>query len=135
MSGDRGSTDFEVSDQGVQDFVASIGAASLADAFPAVLLAPVWRAMLEAGVVVTPPRVAVDRAEVVVLDTNVLELRVPISTTFGQLVKSVPVVIDRLADGDIEAQVTAEAERLAGVLETADSQQHYAHGPGQKPHN
>ena len=38
-----------------------------------------WQSMLRAGVVVAR-RVAVDRAEVVLVDPNTLELRVPVST-------------------------------------------------------
>ena len=141
MKNEPGDTGFGVGDEGVKDLVTSLGDvdsltdAFPTDAFPAVILAPVWRAMLARGVVVAPPRVAVDRAEVVLVDANVLELRVPVGTSYGDLVKSVPVVIEGLAEGDLAKQVTGEAERLAGVLETADAQQHYAHGPGQKPHN
>ena len=134
-------SEFAVGDEGVKDLVTSLGNvdsltdAFPTDAFPAVILAPVWRAMLATGVVVAPPRVAVERAEVVLVDANVLELRVPVSTTYGELVKSVPVVIEGLAEGDLADQVADEAERLARVLEVADSNQHFAEGPGQKPHN
>jgi hypothetical protein len=139
MSDDPAGTEFGVSDQGVQDFAASLGgAASLADAFPAVLLAPVWQAMLKAGVVVAPPRVAVDRAEVRLVDPNVLELRVPVSTVYGELVNSVTVYADRwLATGELAIQVADEARRLAHALELADANSVFVltPGQGQKPHN
>lgn len=141
MSDKPGGTEFGIGDQAALDFAASLGSvgsleeAFSADAYPAVILAPVWRAMLATGVVVAPPRVAVERAEVVLVDANVLELRVPVSTTFGPLVKSVPVYIDRLAEGELSTQVADEAERLAAVLEAADENRYFAHGPGQKPHN
>lgn len=141
MSHKTGGTDFGVDDQGVGDLVASLGEvdslteAFHTDAFPAVILAPVWRRMLATGVVVGPRWMRLDRAEVVLVDANVLELRVPVSTTFGQLVKSVPVYIDRLAEGELATQVADEAERLAAVLEAADENRYFAHGPGQKPHN
>ena len=139
MSDGPPDTGFGVSDQGVLDFAASLGgASSLADAFPAVLLAPVWRAMLEAGVVETPVRVAVDRAEVLLVDPTTLELRVPISTAYGQLVKTVTVYVDRwLAGGELATQVADEAELLARALEMADANSAFVHSPGQgqKPHN
>jgi hypothetical protein len=139
MSHEQGDTEFGVSDQGVQDFAASLGGAgSLADAFPAVLLAPVWDAMLRAGVVVAPPRVAVDRAEVLPVGPNALELRVPVSTVYGEVLKSVPVYVSGwLADGELAAQIADEAERLADALETADANDAFFHTPGQgqKPHN
>jgi len=141
MSRKPGGTEFGIGDQAASDYTASLGGVdSLTEAFhttdfPAVILAPVWRAMLATGVVVAPPRVAVDRAEVVLLDANVLELRVPVGTSFGELVKSVPVYIDGLAEGDLAKQVADEAWRLAAVLEVADSNHHFAEGPGQKPHN
>ena len=83
MSDGPGNAEFGVDDQALQEF-----ADSFAGAFPAALLAPVWQAMLKAGVVVAPIRVAVDQAEVVLIDPNTLELRVPVSTVSGQLVKS-----------------------------------------------
>jgi hypothetical protein len=141
MSHKPSGTEFGVGDQAARDFAASLGGVdSLVDAFPidsfpAVILAPVWRAMLAASVVVAPPRVAVDRVEVVLVDANVLELRVPVSTTFGQLVKSVPVYIDQLAEGDLATQIANEANRLAAALEVADANPHFADGTDQKPHN
>jgi hypothetical protein len=134
-------TEFGIGDQAASDLTASLGnVESLTEAFhtnvfPAVILAPVWRRMLATGVVVAPQSVRVDLAEVVVVDADVLELRVPISTTFGELVKSVPVVIRELAEGELSKQVADEAWRLAAVLEVAASNEHFAHGPGQKPHN
>jgi hypothetical protein len=60
---------------------------------------------------------------------------VPVGTTFGELVKSVSVFIEALAEGDLAKQVADEAGRLAAALEVADSNQYFAEGPGQKPHN
>jgi hypothetical protein len=133
MSKQPGDAEFAVDDQRVQDLAASLG-----QAVPAALLAPVWRAMLEAGVVVAPVRVAVDRAELVLIDPNTLELRVPISTTRGQLVKSVTVYVDQWpAAGELASQVADAAERLARALETADANSTFSYSPGQgqKPHN
>jgi hypothetical protein len=128
-----GDTGFAVDDQRVQDF-----AAGFTGAFPAALLAPVWQAMLKAGVVVAPPRVAVDRAEVVLIDPNALELRVPVSTTSGELVKSVAVYVDQWPTaGEPATEVADAADRLARALEAADANATFAYHPGQsqKPHN
>ena len=113
-------------------------AAGFARALPAALLAPMWQSMLRAGVVVAPPRVAVDRAEVVLIDPNTLELRVPISTTYGALVKSVAVYVDQWPTaGELATDVADAADRLARALEAADANATFAYHPGQsqKPHN
>jgi hypothetical protein len=133
VSDEPGDTGFGVDEQAVQDL-----AATFSGDFPAALLAPVWRAMLQKGVVVAPVRVTVDQAEVVLLDPNTLELRVPISTVSGLLVKSVAVSV-RLwpLGGELATDLAAAAERLASVLETADANASfdYERGPSQKPHN
>jgi len=133
MSDEPANSEFTVDDEAVQAF-----ADSFTGAFPAALLAPVWQAMLKAGVVVAPIRVAVDQAEVVLLDPNTLELRVPVSTVSGQLVKSVTVHVDRWpATGELAAEVADAAEGLAGALEKADANSTFSYRPGQgqKPHN
>ena len=133
MSDEPGDTGFGVDEQAVEDFAARLSGDS-----PAALLAPVWRAMLRDGVVVAPVRVAVDQAEVVLLDRRTLELRVPISTVSGLLVKSVAVSV-RLwpPGGELTTDLAGAAERLARVLETADANAafDYERGPSQKPHN
>jgi hypothetical protein len=139
MSDDPADTGFGVSNQGILDFASSLGEAdTLVDAFPAALLAPVWRALLEAGVVETPARVDAHRVEVLVVGPNQLELRVPVRSRYAEFVKVVPVWVGKwLAKGELENQIGDEAERLAGALERADSNPVYEHGPGQgqKPHN
>ena len=133
MSDHPGNAEFGVDEQALQEF-----ADSFAGAFPAALLAPVWQAMLRAGVVVAPIRVAVDQAEVVLIDANTLELRVPVSTVSGQLVKSVTVSVDQWPGNDeLATQVADEAAQLAAALETADANSVFVFKPGQgqKPHN
>ena len=133
MSESPGDTEFGVDDQRVQDF-----AAGFAGEFGAALLAPVWRAMLQAGVVAAPARVAVDRAEVVLIGPNSLELRVPISTTNGELMKSLTVYVNRWPAGDdLTTEVVDAAGRLADALEASDGNAtfSYRRGPSQKPHN
>ena len=102
MSDDPGDTGFGVSDQGVLDFAAWLGdAESLVNAFPAALLAPVWRALLEADVVETPARVDTDRVEVLLVGPNQLELRVPVRSRYAEFVKVVPVWVGKwLANGE-----------------------------------
>ena len=133
MSEGPGNAEFGVDDQAVQDF-----AATFSGDFPAALLAPVWRAMLQKGVVVAPVRVAVDQAEVVLVDPKTLELRVPVSTVSGQPVKSVTVSVRHWPPGgELTTELAGAAERLARVLETADANAtfDYERGPSQKPHN
>ena len=130
---------FGISAQGVLDFAASLGDADdLADGFPAALVAPVWRALLAAGVIETPARVVAERIEVVVLGPHVLELRVPVRTRFAEFVKATPVHVPRWpATGALENQIGDEAERLAKALEHAAEIAVFEHSPGQtqKPHN
>jgi hypothetical protein len=139
MSDAPGDTGFGISNQGVLDLASALGEAdSLADAFPAALLAPVWRALLDAGVVETPARVDVQRVEVLLLGPNQLELRVPVRSRHAEFVKVVPVWVGKwLAKGQLENQIGDEAERLARALERADSNPvfEYSPGQGQKPHN
>ena len=139
MSEETGDTGFGVSNQGVLDVASGLGEAdSLEDAFPAPLVADVWRALLEADVVETPARVDAHRVEVVVLGPNQLELRVPIRSRYAEFVKVVPVWVGQwLATGKLENQIADEAKRLARALERADSNPVFEHSPGQgqKPHN
>ena len=139
MSDDPGDTGFGISHQGVLDFAAWLaGADSLANAFPAALVAPVWRALLEADVVETPARVDSDRVEVLVVGPNVLELRVPVRSRYAEFVKVVPVWVGKgLAAGKLETQIGEEAKRLSRALELAESNPVFEHSPGQgqKPHN
>ena len=130
---------FGISAQGVLDFAASLGDADdLADGFPAALVAPVWRALLAAGVIETPARVIAERIEALPLGPHVLELRVPVRTRFGEFVKATPVHVPRWpATGALENQIGDEAERLARALEHATATAVFEHSPGQtqKPHN
>ncbi len=138
---DEVGTGFGVSNRGVlrlADSLEGAGANSLADAFPAALLAPTWRALLESGAIETPARVDVDRLEVRVAGPHALELRVPIVSGDGEFVRSVPVSVEKWsASGDIPNQLDAEAKRLVAALEMADSRGPFDHytGTGQKPHN
>ena len=139
MSDDPADTGFGVSNQGVLDLAAQLGGAeSLADAFPAALLAPVWQALLEADVVETPARVDAHRVEVLLLGPNQLELRVPVRSRYAEFVQVVPVWVGEwLATGKLENQIADEAKRLSRALELADANQRFEHSPGQgqKPHN
>jgi hypothetical protein len=139
MSDDPADTGFGISKQGVLDFASSLGGAdSLVEAFPAALLAAVWRALLEADVVETPARVDAQRVEVLLVGPNQLELRVPVRSRYAEFVKVVPVWVGNwLAKGALENQIGDEAEQLANALERADSNPVFEHSPGQgqKPHN
>jgi hypothetical protein len=132
---------FGVSHQAVLDLADSLGqagAGSVADAFPAALLAPVWRALLEGGAIEVPTRVDLDRVEVRLTGPKGLELRVPVRFGGGEVVKAVAVVVEKWsASGAVAAQLEEEAEKLARALELAASQPTFDHypGSGQKPHN
>ena len=132
---------FGVSDQAVLDLVASLekaGADDVVDAFPAALLAPTWRALLESGAIETPARVDVDRVEVRLVGPHALELRVPIVSGDGEFVRSVPVSVEKWsATGELANQLGEEAQRLVAALEMADLRDPFDHytGTGQKPHN
>ena len=136
---DEPGTGFGVSHRGVLRLADSLkGASSLEDAFPAALLAPTWRALLESGAIETPARVAVDRVEVRVAGPHALELRVPIVSGDGEFVRSVPVSVEKWsASGPVANQLDDEAKRLVQALELADSRDPFDHytGTGQKPHN
>jgi hypothetical protein len=140
MSEDPG-TGFGVTRQGMLDLADSMehgGAGSLADAFPAALVAPTWRALLEGGVIEAPTRVALDRVEVRVIGPKVLELRVPVRTRNAEFVKAVPVWVEAwTTTGSLGEQLDKEAKRLTAALEQADAQPVVDHDPGsgQKPHN
>jgi hypothetical protein len=119
------------------DALENAGADSLQVAFPAALLAATWRALLENDVLEAPAGVDVERVEVLVTGPNALELRVPVSTKTAELVKSVPVLVEWTAGGDLTNQLGEEAEHLVDALELAVSLPTVDHtrGPGQKPHN
>ena len=119
------------------DALGQAGADSLQGAFPAALLAATWRALLENGVIEAPTLVDVERVEVIVTGPNALELRVPVRTKTAELVKSVPVLVEWTATGDLTNQLGEEAEHLVDALELAASLPTFDHtrGPGQKPHN
>jgi hypothetical protein len=119
------------------DALGQAGADSLQGAFPAVLLAATWRALLENGVIEAPTRVDVERVEVLVTGPDALELRVPMRTKTAELIKAVPVVVEWTATGDLTNQLGEEAEHLVDALELAASLPTFEHtrGPGQKPHN
>ena len=90
--------EFGIDRQGVVDLADSLeqaGAGSLEDAFPAALLAATWRALLENGGIQTPARVDLDRVEVLLVGPKVLELRVPVRTKDAELVKAVPVWVEK----------------------------------------
>ena len=134
MSDDPGNAEFGVDDQALQEF-----ADSFAGAFPAALLAPVWQAMLKAGVVVAPIRVAVDQAEVVLIDANTLELRVPVSTVSGAAGEERDRVRRRSGPPTTSSRPRWPTRPSGSprALETADANAVFAYKPGQgqKPHN
>jgi hypothetical protein len=139
MTKTSGDTEFGASDKGVKKLAASLGGArSLADAFPAALVTPVWQALLEAGAVEMPKRVDAHRVEVLLVDPHQVELRVPVRSGSDEFVKVVPVRVDSWpASGELARQIGDEAERLARALEAADATSVVQHKPGQsqKPHN
>jgi len=129
---------FGVSARGVEELGWALGGSSLADAFPAAVLAPAWRALLERGVIETPSRVAAGRIEVLVVAPNALELRVPIRSRNGEFVKVVPVWVEAWpAAGDVAGELAEAAKHLAEALAKADAAPTFdIHpGTGQKPHN
>jgi hypothetical protein len=131
---------FGVSEQAVLDLTNSLeraGASSPMDAFPAALLASLWRALLEAGAIEAPTRVDLDRVEVLVTGPRGLELRVPVRARSGKLVKSVPVIVRRwTSSGELGNVLLEEATSLSRALERAVSQPAVElGGEGQKPRN
>jgi len=114
------------------------GARSLEDVFPAALVAPTWRALLESGSIKAPARVDLDRVEVLLVGPNALELRVPVRTKSSELVKVLTVWVKKWSStGQLAEQLDKEAQRLADALAQADAQATFSHytGVGQKPHN
>jgi hypothetical protein len=140
MSDDPGAA-FGTSRQAVLDLARSLQRAqtdSLVDAFPAALVAPTWRMLLEKGVVEAPTRVDLDRVEVRLTGPKTLELRVPVRSGDAEVVKAVAVDVEKWsASGGLADQLAHEAETLAAALELADSAPTFDHypGSGQKPHN
>jgi hypothetical protein len=140
MSGEPGA-EFGIGKQAVLDLARSLeraAADSLVDAFPAALVAPTWRALLENGAVEAPTRVDLDRVEVRLTGPKALELRVPVRSGDGEVVKPVAVLVEKWsASGGLADQLEDEAEKLAAALELAASQPTFDHypGSGQKPHN
>jgi hypothetical protein len=136
MSDDPG---FGVSRQAVLDLAHSLEVDSLADAFPAALLAPVWRALLEGGTIEAPTRVDLDGVEVIVTAPNWLELRVPVRSRHGEPVSALPVWVEAWTTpgNTLAEQLVEEAESLAQALEMAASLPTFDHYPGsaQKPKN
>jgi hypothetical protein len=131
-------TGFEVDDQQLAALVKELGVGDVVDAFPADLLAPVWRALLKAGAVKGPDNVDVSRVMVRLLGPHKLELLVPERLKDGdEVVQSIVVRVDQwTASGELGNQLYDEAKVLARALETAYHQQIFDHeGPGQKPHN
>ena len=122
---------------GLADSLEKAGARSLADAFPAALLAPTWRALLENGGIKAPARVDLERVEVLVVGPNVLELRVPVRTKTAELRQGGDRSVENGRPRGPHEQLGKEAEHLVDALELADSLPMFDHtrGPGQKPHN
>jgi hypothetical protein len=129
---------FEVDPKRVVAVAQATGAESIEDAYPAALLAPTWRALLEGGAIQAPSNLDVARVKVRQLGPNKLELLVPVTFEDGdEVVKSVVVLVDIwTASGDIVQQFGSEADVLGRALESAYHQDVVDHeGPGQKPHN
>jgi hypothetical protein len=128
---------FEVDHQQVAAVAQATGEDALLDAFPAVLLAPTWQALLEGGAIKTPADLDVSRVKVHVLGPKLLELLVPVRLKGGdEVVKSAVVSVNRwTASGDIFQELDAEADELKLALEHAYGQPLLDHGgQGQKPH-
>jgi hypothetical protein len=138
MSDDPGAA-FGVSRQAVLDLAASLDAKSVADAFPAALLASVWGALLEGGTIEAPTRVDLDRVEVIVTGANWLELRAPVRSRYGEPVKALAVWVEAWTTQGktLVEQLGDEAESLAKALEQVVSLPTFDHYPGgsQKPRN
>jgi hypothetical protein len=131
-------TGFEVDEQQLVALVKQLDVGDILDAFPADLLAPVWRALLRSGVVTAPENVDVSRAVIRLLGPHKLELLVPERLRDGdEVVKSVVVRVDQwTASGELGNQLYDEAKVLARALDSAYHQDIFDHeGPGQKPHN
>ncbi len=123
---------------GLASSLEKAGARSLADVFPAALVAATWRELLDHGGIKAPARVELDRVEVVLVGPKALELRVPIRAKSTEYVKVLTVWVEKWSStGELAEQLVKEAQRLAQALERADSQAVFAHytGSGQKPHN
>jgi hypothetical protein len=132
---------FSINDQHLADTVKAIGADSLADAFPAALILPAWRALLARGAVSLPPDVHADRIAVRFVSPTQLELEMPVEP-HGQpeVIKSITVVANSwtATDPDLGNQLFDEAKKLARALSLAYQQAVFDHsyrGPGQKPRN
>jgi hypothetical protein len=128
---------FEVDGQKVAAVAQATGEDALLDAFPAVLLAPTWQALLEGGAIKTPANLDVSRVKVHVLGPKMLQLLVPVKLKSGdEVVNSAVVRINRWsASGDIFQQFDNEAGELNLALQTAYNQEIVDHGgQGQKPH-
>jgi hypothetical protein len=130
-------TGFEIDEQQLVALVKALDVGDILDAFPADLLAPVWRALLKAGVIKAPDNVDASRAVVRLLGPHKLELLVPERLKDGdEVVKSVVVRVDQwTASGELGNQLYDEAKVLARALDSAYHQDIFDHeGPGQKPH-
>jgi hypothetical protein len=128
---------FEVDHEQVAAVAKATGAEAILDAFPAVLLAPTWQALLEGGAIKTPANVDAARVKVHVLGPRALELLVPVTLKDGdEVVKSAVVRIKSwTASGDIFQELDGEADELKLALERAYGQPLVDHGgQGQKPH-
>jgi hypothetical protein len=137
---DEPSAAFDISRKGMVGLVRSFDRSdtdSLEDAFPAALVAPTWRALLEGGAIAAPTRVDLDRVEVRLVGPKHIELRVPIRSGDAEVVKALVVHVERwTASGEIGQQLDAEAKRLASALDAAASRPTFDHGgQGQKPFN
>lgn len=131
---------FGISTQAVWDLANSLHGGSAPDAFPAALVAPVWRALLEGGAIEAPNRIDLDGIEVLVTGPNWLELRVPSRSSHDRApVNALPVWVEAwTTEGEtLGEQFEYEAGRLAAAIRAADGQQPFHHYPGvgQKPKN
>ena len=108
------------------------------DAFPAALLAPTWRALLEAarsrrrrGSTSTASRSSCS-------GPRRSSCACRSGAKAAEYVKALTVSVEKwTASGELAEQLDEEAKRLAQALERADSQPVFDHytGSGQKPHN
>lgn len=132
---------FGIKEPDVLAFASSLekaGAHSVADVFPAALVAAAWRALLENGGIKAPARIELARVEVLLIGPKALELRVPVRPKSTEFVKVLTVWVEKWSStGELAEQLVKEAKRLAQALERADSQAVFSHytGSGQKPHN
>jgi hypothetical protein len=125
-------TGFETDYDKLAALVKALGVGGVVDAFPADLLAPTWRALLQAGAIKGPDNVDVSRVVVRLIGSTHDRAARARAVEGRRVVKSVVVFVDQwTASGELGQQLDSEADVLARALDTAYNQQTVDHeGPG-----